>query len=328
MTGRRLIVGAGALGALLAAQWRTAGLPAVLVARGAALEVVRDRGVRVRRPHGDETVAVDVVGSIDEAAPAPGDTVVLAVKAQDAEQALSSLAWRPLRGGGAVADLPVVTLQNGLSAEAIAARRSPAVVGVSVGIAASHLRPGEVVSPSWPTIGVARVGAATVAGAAFEAAVRDDLARAGFTATVVDDIAATKRRKLLANLRNVVEVFAVEPGERDAATDVLRREAEDVFARLDLALAPAEDAFLPVEDVPGHVPGRLSTWQSLERGTSVESDYLVGDLVLLARQAGIAAPLAEAVQREIGLLAARGGRPGTAPLPPEVARATRTAVGS
>ncbi|MGU7714727.1 2-dehydropantoate 2-reductase N-terminal domain-containing protein, partial [Escherichia coli] len=94
--------------------------------------------------------------------PAEGDSVVLAVKAQDAEQALAAMAWRPLSGGGAVADLPVVTLQNGLSAEAIAARRSAAVVGVSVGIAASHLRPGEVVSPSWPTIGVARVGAATV----------------------------------------------------------------------------------------------------------------------------------------------------------------------
>jgi ketopantoate reductase len=326
VTGRRLIVGAGALGALLAAQWQTAGLPAVLVARGAALDVIRERGVTGRRPHGDESVPVDVVGSIDEAEPAEGDSVVLAVKAQDAEQALSSIAWRPLSGCGAVADLPVVTLQNGLSAEAIATRRSAAVVGVSVGIAASHLRPGEIVSPSWPTIGVARVGAATVAGAPFVEAVREDLARAGFAASVVDDIAATKRRKLLGNLRNVVEVFAVDGAERDAATDALRREAEALFARLDLTVAPAENVFLPIEDVPGHVPGRLSTWQSLERGTSVESDYLVGDLVLLARQAGETLPLAEAIQRALGILAARGDRPGSVPLPAEVAHAARTGV--
>lgn len=326
MTGRRLIVGAGALGALLAAQWQTAGPPAVLVARGAALDVIRARGVTVRRPHGDESVPVDVVGSIDEAEPAEGDSVVLAVKAQDAEQALSSIAWRPLSGGGAVADLPVVTLQNGLSAEAIATRRSAAVVGVSVGIAAGHLRPGEIVSPSWPTIGVARVGAATVAGAPFVEAVREDLARAGFAASVVDDIAATKRRKLLGNLRNVVEVFAVDGAERDAATDALRREAEALFARLDLTVAPAENVFLPIEDVPGHVPGRLSTWQSLERGTSVESDHLVGDLVLLARQAGETLPLAEAIQRALGILAARGDGPGSVPLPAEVAHAARTGV--
>ena len=326
MSGRRLIVGAGALGALLAAQWRAAGVPAVLVARGAALEVIREHGVTVRRPHGDETVVVDVVGSVDAAEPAEGDSVVLAVKAQDAEQALASLAWRPLAGGGAVADLPVVTLQNGLSAEAVASRRSAAVVGVSVGIAASHLRPGEVVSPSWPTIGVARVGAATAAGAPFVEAVREDLARAGFAASVVDDIAATKRRKLLANLRNVVEVFDVDAAERDAATDALRREAEALFARLDLAVTPAEQGFLPVEDVPGHVPGRLSTWQSLERGTSVESDYLVGDIVLLARRAGQAVPLAEAIQRALGILAARGDRPGSVPLPAEIAHAARAGV--
>lgn len=328
MSGRRLIVGAGAVGALLAAQWRAAGVPAVLVARGAALPAIRERGVTVRRPHGDETVAVDVVGSIDEAEPAAGDAVVLAVKAQDAEQALASIAWRPLAAGGAVADLPVVTLQNGLSAEAVAARRSPAVVGVSVAIAASHLRPGEVVSPSWPTIGLARVGAATTAAASLVEGVRDDLARAGFAASVVDDIGATKRRKLLGNLRNVVEVFDVDAAGRDAATAALRREAEELFARLDLAVAPAEDAFLPVADVPGHVPGRLSTWQSLERGTSVESDYLVGDLVLLARQAGTSVPLAHAVQRAVGSLAARGGRPGTAALPPEVASAASPAVAS
>ena len=235
MSGRRLIVGAGALGALLAAQWRAAGVPAVLVARGAALEVIRERGVTIRRPHGDETIDVDVVDAIDAAEPADGDSVVLAVKAQDAEQALASLAWRALATGGAVADLPVVTLQNGLSAETIASRRSAAVVGVSVGIAASHLRPGEVVSPSWPTIGVARAGAATVTGAPFVEAVREDLARAGFAASVVDDIAATKRRKLLGNLRNVVEVFDVDAAEREAATDALRREAEALFARLDLA---------------------------------------------------------------------------------------------
>ena len=96
MSRRRLIVGAGALGALLAAQWRAAGVPAVLIARGAALEVIRERGVTVRRPHGDEAVPVDVVGAIDETEPAVGDSVVLAVKAQDAEQALAAIAWRPL----------------------------------------------------------------------------------------------------------------------------------------------------------------------------------------------------------------------------------------
>ncbi|MDQ1085104.1 MULTISPECIES: ketopantoate reductase family protein [Microbacterium] len=321
--GRRIIVGAGALGALLAAQWTGAGLPAVLVARGAARDVIDERGVLVRRPHGDERIAVDVVGSIDEAEPAPGDTVVLAVKSQDAEQALAALAWRPLVSGGVVADLPVVTLQNGLATEDIALRRFARVVGVSVAIAASHLRPGEVVAPSWPTLGTARVGAVTGAAAELEPRVSDDLASAGFAASVVADIAATKRRKLLANLRNVVEVFDVDDAVRDAATASVRDEAAALFDCLGLDVAPAEAGFVPVEQVPGHVPGRLSTWQSLERGASVESDFLVGELVLLARRAGVEVPLAEAVQRDLGALAARGGRPGAAPLPSALAAAVR-----
>ena len=155
-----------------------------------------------------------------------------------------------------MADLPVVTLQNGLATEDVALRRFARVVGVSVAIAASHLRPGEVVAPSWPTLGTARVGAVTGRAADLEQRVSDDLACAGFAASVVADIAATKRRKLLANLRNVVEVFGVDDAGRDAATASLRDEAGALFDRLGLAGAPAEAAFVPVENVTGHIGGR------------------------------------------------------------------------
>ena len=66
---RYIVIGAGALGALLTAQWTLARVPAVLVARGRALEVIARDGVRVRRPEGDEVIAVDVVGSVAEARP-------------------------------------------------------------------------------------------------------------------------------------------------------------------------------------------------------------------------------------------------------------------
>lgn len=49
---------------------------------------------------------------------------------------------------------------------------------------------------------------------------------------------------------------------------------------------------------------------------------------LLARRTDAAAPLAHAVQRAVGALAARGGHPGTAALPPEVAVAAGAAVAS
>ncbi|MFT4212237.1 MAG: 2-dehydropantoate 2-reductase N-terminal domain-containing protein [Microbacterium sp.] len=316
MTGRYLIVGAGALGALLAAQWEKAGVPAVLVARGRAFEAIAADGVRVRRPQGDEVVRVEVVDSIDAARPRAEDAVVLAVKAQDAEAALADIAWRPLTDGGVVADLPILTLQNGLATEDAALRRFAQVVGVSVGIAASHLEPGVVVSPSWPTIGVAWLGGYPSSLPEVERVHRAAFERAGYAAFVEPDIAAAKRRKLLGNLRNVVEVFDASEAEIDAAADGLRVEARAVFDTLGLPVAgPDPQVRLEIGEVPGHVPGRLSTWQSLQRGASVEGDYLAGEIVLLARRAGLDAPRTAAVQRALGALAASGGAPGTVPLP-------------
>ena len=54
---RYIVVGAGALGALLAAQWTIAKVPVTLVARGASYEAIGRGGVRVRRPEGDEEAA-------------------------------------------------------------------------------------------------------------------------------------------------------------------------------------------------------------------------------------------------------------------------------
>jgi 2-dehydropantoate 2-reductase len=52
-----------------------------------------------------------------------------------------------------------------------------------------------------------------------------------------------------------------------------------------------------------------STWQSLARGTgSVETDWLNGEVVLLGRRHGVAAPVNELLQRLASELA-RGGRP-------------------
>src|SRR4051794_3072549 len=219
---RYIVVGAGALGALLAAQWTIANVPVTLVARGAALEAIARDGVRVRRPEGDEVIQVDVVGSIAEARPLPSDTIVLAVKAQDAEAAIAQIAWVALaHGSGVVADLPILTLQNGLATEEVALRRFDRVIGVSVGIPASHLEPGVVVSPARPVVGVAWIGGYPFSQPAEEERHRVAIARAGFAALIEPDIAAAKRRKLIANLRNVVDVFDASLEEAEYAEEVL-----------------------------------------------------------------------------------------------------------
>ncbi|HWI32472.1 MAG TPA: 2-dehydropantoate 2-reductase N-terminal domain-containing protein [Microbacterium sp.] len=324
---RYIVIGAGALGALLAAQWTTAKLPVTLVARGASYDAIRSRGVRIRRPEGDDVIAVDVVASIAEAKPLPSDTIVLAVKSQDAESAIAQIAWVPLADrSGVVADLPILTLQNGLASEDAALRRFDRVIGVSIGIPASHLEPGVVVSPAKPVVGVAWIGGYPSSQPSEEERHRGAFALAGFAALIEPDIAAAKRRKLIANLRNVVDVFEAALEEQEHAEAALTEEARRVFAAARLAVAPPpwDAPRLEVADVPGHEPGHLSTWQSFARGASSEVDFLSGEIALIARQHGVAAPLNAAVARELGALAARGGRPGEVPLPPEFASGSLT----
>ncbi|MGC5221915.1 ketopantoate reductase family protein [Micromonospora sp. DT81.3] len=319
---RYIIVGAGALGALLAAQWTIAKVPVTLVARGASYEAIAARGIRVRRPEGDEVVSVDVVSSIRDAAPRLSDTVVLAVKSQDAESAIAEIAWIPLAHRvGVVADLPILTLQNGLASEDAALRRFDRVIGVSVGIPASHLEPGVVVSPAKPVVGVAWIGGYPTSLPGEEERHRGAFAQAGFAALIESDIAAAKRRKLIANLRNVVDVFDATIEQQEHAEAALAQEARRVFASAGLAVAapPWDAPRIDVAEVPGHEPGHLSTWQSFARGASSEVDFLSGEIALIARRHGIHAPLNAAVARELGALAAHRGRPGEVSLPPEFA---------
>jgi 2-dehydropantoate 2-reductase len=64
----------------------------------------------------------------------------------------------------------------------------------------------------------------------------------------------------------------------------------------------------PVPGMPEFIGG--STWQSLSRGTgNVETDYLNGELVRIARQIGMAAP----INAKLAALARRAARTGQRP---------------
>jgi ketopantoate reductase len=107
-------VGAGAVGALLAAGLHSAGIPTVLIARGDNLVAIQQRGLAIHRPEGTDVLFVPAFAA------APDDVLVVATKTQDVERVVREWAWLPVAGGGVSADLPIVTLQNGLSAEDVA----------------------------------------------------------------------------------------------------------------------------------------------------------------------------------------------------------------
>lgn len=316
MTGpvtRYVVIGGGAVGGALAAQLVPAGHDVVLVARGEHGRAVAERGLVVRRPGRVDVVPVAVASGPDEVALRPDDVLLLTVKTQDAEAALAAWAWRPVEGGGVAADLPVVTFQNGLLTEDLALRRFARVYGATIGIAASHLTPGEVVSPSEPpAVGMVWLGRYGAPADALQQDLVADLSDAGFAAWSVPDVRAQKGAKLLANVANALDLVAGDDDLRAEARARLRDEALTVLQAAGHPLPPSgvldhgavDFRVLPVE---GHVAGRLSTWQSFARGASSEVDYLNGEIVLLARRHGVPAPLNEAVQRLLGPAGAAAG---------------------
>lgn len=332
MSRRYVIIGGGGVGSVLAAQLDLAGIRTVLVARGAQLEAIRARGLRVRRPAGDDVVRLVVAGGPGELRLTEDDVFVLAVKAQDADAALAEWAWQPVRAercGTVAADLPILTFQNGLTTEDAALRRFSQVFGVTIGIAASYLEPGEVVSPSYPVVGIAWLGRYPVGRPdedALQASLVGDLRGAGYHVESVDDIATWKARKLLANVSNGLDLLHGTEAERVEARLALGAETRRVLDRA--GILPEDDpglgGALVVEPVPGHTPGRLSTWQSFARGTSSEVDHLNGEVVLLARRHGLDAPLNERLQRLLGRQAAEGAPPGANTLHDLLAAGRRT----
>jgi 2-dehydropantoate 2-reductase len=104
-----VVVGAGAVGAVLGGHLAQAGVTVTFVARGATLAALLDRGLELETPTG----VVRVPRGHAAAAPAdagPADVVLVAVKAEQVSEVAATL--QPLIGPSTV----VVPLQNGVEA--------------------------------------------------------------------------------------------------------------------------------------------------------------------------------------------------------------------
>jgi thiosulfate/3-mercaptopyruvate sulfurtransferase len=306
---RYIIIGAGAVGATVGAELHRAGVDVVLVARGAHLEALRERGLRYLRPDGEHVLPVPVASGPADLTLTEDDVLVLATKSQDTAAALETWAGAAHR--------PLLTLQNGLENERLALRLFPTVIGGVIWTPASYLTAGEVVSPAAPTPAVVWLGRYPEGAGEPAENIAGDLRRAGLVAEVVPDIQRWKAGKLLGNLVNGLDALYPAGELRDAALAALREEGRAVLAAAgiepaDLKTGTSADlsGFVPRE-VPGHPRQGHSTWQSLARGTTTETDYLNGEIVLLGRLHGVPAPLNQAVQERVRRAVAEGTAPGS-----------------
>jgi 2-dehydropantoate 2-reductase len=308
---RFVIYGAGAIGGALGVSLANGGSDVVLIARGAQYEAIRGGGLTLELPDGPVNARVPVVAQPSELDLGDGDVVVLAMKSQDTEPALRALSEH------APTQLPIVCMQNGVENERLALRRFEHVYGAMVIAPATFLAAGSVVVTAAPNLGLAELGRYPSGSDALCEEIAAVFSASQWASRAVEDIMSWKYAKLLDNLSNAAQVVVgltarggtVATRARAEGVEVLDRAGIGYLARDQIESRRAEAIISrPVE---GRERVGASTWQSVARGTgSVESDYLNGEIVLIARRHGGSAPVNALLQRLSNEIARSAGERG------------------
>jgi 2-dehydropantoate 2-reductase len=319
---RFIVYGAGAVGGVVGGRLFEHGHDVVLIARGAQYEAIRADGLGIDTfGSGLVRLAIPVVDRPEAVEFEDGDVVMLAMKSPDTEPALQRL-----RAATSL-PLPIVCLQNGVANEPAALRYFERVYAVVITLPAVHLEPGIVEAYSSPITGVLDLGRFPDGVDSTAQEIAAVLADCSFVADAVELIMPWKYRKLIVNLVNGLLALC---GPQEGTAEIIaavQREAEAVLAGAGIACTTWEEFgtrqrhidFSTMPTITG------STWQSLYRGGNVETEYLNGEIVLIARLHGLSAPLNNALTRVVRDAVRAGVKPGTVSL--EQAREWLAAAG-
>lgn len=326
---RIAVIGAGAVGGLIAALLERAGHDVEVTARGDQLAAIQAHGIWLDGGFGEHTAHV----TAGEHLTASPDIAFLTTKAQDAADALEPNAHL-LRG------VPVVVVQNGLGGLDVARGLLPAspCIGALSLFAVSYLEPGRVsVTAALPTIIGAGPGCSpeqfdavvTAIGAAIPLEITDDIVGAQWTKLLInhvnampaitgmsvqDTIANRRLRRIITASMRETSRIALAVGARFAPMQGTPGWLAARIARLPLWAAQIVPLIL--RHRLGDVPNPGSTLQSIRRGRRTEIDYLNGATVRIADEHGLRAPINAAIVA----LVHEVERTGTFRSPAEVAR--------
>jgi 2-dehydropantoate 2-reductase len=290
-TMRILVVGAGSTGGYFGGRLAQAGRDVTFLVRPARAERLRANGLRIVSPHGDVTLAPRLVtaGGIE----APYDAVLLTVKAFSLDAAMDDMA--PAVGPETMI-LPVL---NGMKhVDTLGARFGRnAVAGCVCKVATIVDDQGRIVQLN--KLQDLAYGEMNGLPSPRTDALDSAMQGAGFDARLSRTIAREMWEKwiLLATLGGITclmrgSIGAVEaaPGGAEFSLRFLDEVATVVTA---VGIAPNE-AFLAA--ARGAVAQRgspltSSMYRDLQKGSPVEAEQILGDLLVRARTAGIATPL-------------------------------------
>lgn len=315
------VVGAGAVGGMIAARLSRAQERLSVLETGEPLAAIRTRGLRLIELSGDETRVESLRVSSDPLELGPQDVVLLAVKAYAIPGLAKAL--RPLFG----AETVVVTLQNGVpwwyfqrlsgsradwrvdvldpQGEIASNIEAERILGGVVYTASEVLEPGVI---RWTEGNRISVGELDGARSERAEAVCELFRDVGFKSYLLEDVRAEMWLKLWGNLSinplsalthaTMAELLAFPPAKDLVAR--LMGEMEAVATALGVKLRmPLEQRLAGAEKVGGH---KTSTLQDAENGRRLEVDALLGAVVELAGKCGVSVPCTEVMYASLALL--------------------------
>jgi 2-dehydropantoate 2-reductase len=333
------IIGVGAIGGYVGIRLALAGEDVTFIARGANLEALRNRGIRLVTAGGVEHTVSQVKATDDYAAAGPQDMVILAMKAHQVEAVAPEVP--KLFGPGTV----VVPMQNGIpywyfheypgelagtrvtsvDPQGLIGEHIPCarVIGCVVYPAAELVAPGVVKHVEGNRFPVGEPDGKTT-----ERVLRvsECFIRGGLQAPVLADIRAEIWLKLWGNLTfnpisalsraTLADICRYAPSRAVAAA--MMTEAQTVANMLGVTFRVSIDKRIAGAERVGH--HKTSMLQDVESARTLEIDALLGSVVELARLTDTPTPHIDTVYALTKLLAktldegkAQGGtRPSTA----------------
>jgi 2-dehydropantoate 2-reductase len=303
VTERVCIVGAGVIGSLYAAHLAQVAEVSVLTRRPEHAAALARDGLRVT---GKSDFTARVAAAVDPAGLAPADLVILATKATEVDDAAARLAGR-------MPDATVMTIQNGLGAEAIVGRHGdwPLISAVTF---MSGYRHGdahveyELDTETW----LGPYAAPYERVAEVEALLR----QSGLRARAFPDLRPAQWSKLIfnatvntvaavTNLPHVAAFAAIaEPTDLGLLVRDLMDEGKRVAAAAGIELHedPWEMNVQAVqrgetEAAAGHYAHVPSMLEDVRAGRRTEVDFITGALVREAERLGVEVPLHRAMYR-------------------------------
>ncbi len=304
------VFGTGGVGGYFGGRLARAGAEVHLIARGAHLESLRDKGLRVRSVRGDFDLSLPATD--DPAEIGPCDYVFFTVKSFHTRRAAGQLG--PLIRPGTA----VVSFQNGVDNEDVIARAVGLdhVMGGVAYIFSAIAEPGVIADTGGPATLI--FGELDGTRSARAEGLLDECLQAGINAELSENIRAALWLKFafICGLAGITASVRLPLGEIRATAEswqMFRRIVEEVCA-----IADAEAVALPPDTVARHIAfaetlephGYSSLHFDMTHDRPMELEALHGTVVRLARQHGVAAPMSEAVYAVLRPWAVRNRIPG------------------